>query len=233
LILRSIDTAFAWDERVYPGKRVLDVVGALLGLILTAPLLLLIAVVVKFLSPGPVLYRGVRAGLAGRPFKQIKFRTMRMGAKGSAFTARDDDRLIPLGRVLRLLKLDELPQFINVLRGEMSLVGPRPEDAEVVHRLYTPEQLRVLSVRPGITGLLQVRVFPDFTCDVPKGVDPANYYSSTILPRRLEEDLEYVDRMSFFLDFKILIQTAGCIMLKSWAFLFRRRREPVGKWERT
>ena len=118
-----------------------------------------------------------------------------------------------------------MPQLINVLRGEMSLVGPRPEDRAVIELYYTPDQKRVLSARPGLTCLLQVRIFPDFCDHVPEGVDPQEHYRTVILPARLTEDMEYVDRMSLWLDLKIIIQTAWCILFKSWIVLLRRRRE--------
>ncbi len=216
--------SFPWPERSYRGKRVLDIVVALTAIILTLPLTLLIALVVKLTSPGPVLYRGVRTGLKGRDFKQLKFRSMTVGADGTAFTARGDPRVTAVGRVLRFAKLDELPQLFNVLRGEMSIVGPRPEDAAVVRKCYALEQLRVLSVRPGMTGLLQVRVFPDFTHDVPDNVDAHEYYLHTILPARVREDLEYVDRMSIWLDLKVTLLTIFCIVIKSWFVLWRRRK---------
>jgi lipopolysaccharide/colanic/teichoic acid biosynthesis glycosyltransferase len=188
--------------------------------------MLLIALVVKLTSPGPIFYRGRRAGLCGREFWQLKFRSMRTGAAGSSFTARDDDRITPIGRLIRTTKLDEFPQLFNVLRGEMSLVGPRPEAFDVVEELYTREQLRVLTVRPGLTCLLQVRIFPDFTYDVPTGADPTSYYRHTILPARLAEDLEYVDRQSLALDLKLLAQTAWCLLFKSWPLLAGRARQP-------
>jgi lipopolysaccharide/colanic/teichoic acid biosynthesis glycosyltransferase len=183
--------------------------------------------VVKATSAGPVLYRGVRTGLKGRDFKQLKFRSMTVGAGGAAFTARGDPRVTAVGRIRRFAKLDELPQLFNVLRGEMSIVGPRPEDAAVVRTCYTREHLRVLSVRPGMTGLLQVRIFPDFTRDVPDNVDSQEHYLHTILPARIKEDLEYVDRMSIWLDLKAILLTIYCILIKSWFVLWRRRKSPM------
>ncbi len=134
-------------------KRTFDVAGALIGLVVTSPFVLLAAVAVKLESPGPAFYRGARVGLDGRPFNVIKLRSMRVGAdrEGPSVTVAADPRVTRVGRVLRRSKVDELPQLINVVRGDMSLVGPRPEHPDYV-RLFTPEQKAVLSVRPGITG---------------------------------------------------------------------------------
>jgi lipopolysaccharide/colanic/teichoic acid biosynthesis glycosyltransferase len=214
---------FAWPERTYAGKRLLDISVSLILLVLSAPVMLLAALAVKLTSRGPVFYHGDRAGLASRRFEQLKFRSMSVGRTGGHFTTRDDPRLTNIGIILRLLKLDELPQLINVIRGEMSMVGPRPEVYSVVNQCYNREQLRVLSVRPGLTCTLQVRIFPDFTYEVPGGVDPEHYYRHVILPSRLQEDLDYVDRMSFALDVRLILQTAYCIFVKSWFVLWRRR----------
>lgn len=214
---------FSWPERTYRGKRGLDCACALVLLVLASPVMVLIALAVKLTSAGPVFYRGERAGLRGIRFRQLKFRSMSVGRAGGAFTTRGDPRITALGRLLRFLKLDELPQLINVLRGEMSMVGPRPEDFSVVAEYYSPEQLRVLSVRPGLTCLIQVRVFPDFTHDVPEGVDHEQYYRTVILPARLVVDLEYVDQMSLRLDLWIILYTIYCICLKSWIILWRRK----------
>ena len=215
---------FAWPLRSYHGKRVLDVTLALIGLAITAPLFPLMAIAIRLTSPGPVFYRGRRAGLFGREFDQLKLRTMTADyAHRAAFTSRDDPRITGVSYLIRFIKLDELPQLINVLRGEMSIVGPRPEAAEVVQRCYDGDQLRVLSVRPGLTCLLQVRTYPDFTYQVPAGEDPQQYYLRVILPRRLREDLEYVDRMSLWLDLRIIIETIYCIGIKTWPILWQRR----------
>jgi len=223
------ENAFPWPPSSYPGKRAFDLLVASVGLLLASPLLLVLALAVRVTSRGPILYRGRRAGLAGKEFDQLKFRTMRLdptrAGTGTAFTGKDDPRVTRGGRVLRLFKLDELPQLVNVLRGEMSIVGPRPEDAALVARCYTPEQLRVLSVRPGLTCLLQVRIYPDFTSTVPEGADPQEHYESEILPRRIEEDLEYVDRMSLWLDLRICLQTLYCVLVKSWFVLWRQRKD--------
>lgn len=208
--------AFPWPMRSYAGKRMLDIVVSLGLLLLTAPLLPLIALAIKFTSPGPVLFRGRRMGQGAREFALLKFRSMTSGVGGAAITAQNDARVTTVGRLIRKLKLDELPQLINVLRGDMSIVGPRPEDAGLVRELYSREQLRVLSAPAGLTGPLQVRVFPDLSSEVPAGVDPTEYYRTVQLPARLAEDLEYVDQMSLGLDLRVIAQTAYCILVKTW-----------------
>jgi lipopolysaccharide/colanic/teichoic acid biosynthesis glycosyltransferase len=214
---------FPWAPQTYRGKRALDIGSALLGILLSAPLMALTALAVKATSRGPVFYRGLRAGHCGRPFQQLKFRTMVTGAPGAAFTARGDTRVTAVGRLLRFIKLDELPQLFNVLAGQMAIVGPRPEEASVVAALYHREQLRVLSVPPGITGEVQLRYFPDLTHEIPEGVDPEHYYRSVLLPARLQQDLDYVDRMSLGLDLRLILQTVFIILVKSWLILWQRR----------
>ncbi|GAB6187876.1 sugar transferase [Thermopirellula anaerolimosa] len=167
-------------------KRLLDIVGAATGLCLLAPLLLIIAVLVRRDLGRPVLFRQVRPGRGGRPFTMYKFRTMRDVCDAEGRPLPDAERLTPLGRLLRRFSLDELPELWNVLRGDMSLVGPRPLLMEYLPR-YTPEQARRHDVRPGITGLAQV-------------------LGRNALPfsQRLALDVQYVDRFSLWLDAKIL-----------------------------
>jgi len=139
-------------------KRILDIAVALIGLVLLAPAFVVIAMLIKLDSPGPIFFRGRRIGLHGRPFHIFKFRSMvpDVPSKGAAVTCKDDPRITGVGKILRKTKLDELPSLVNVLRGEMSLVGPRPEAPAWVGR-YTPQQWTVLTVRPGITGLAQIK----------------------------------------------------------------------------
>jgi len=138
-------------------------------------------------------------------------------------TTDTDIRVTRLGKYLRLFKIDELPQLLNVLRGDMSVVGPRPEVYDVVDKYYVAEWDRVLMVRPGITCLLQIEVFPDFTA-AHKGVgDPFRYYIEHDLPHKLRIDIEYIERASFWLEVKIIVQTLYCIIFKSWSFLRRSK----------
>lgn len=193
-------------------KRALDVAGSLLGLVISAPLLALIALLIRVESPGPVLYRAPRAGRKGHCFLCYKFRTMTANAdhlkeqlrgqnhrQGPFFKLPGDPRITPLGRFLRRYSLDELPQLWNVLKGEMSLVGPRPHPLDDLAR-YELDDLQRLDVTPGITGLWQVtaRQDPSFR-------------------RNLELDREYVERWSLWLDLRILIKTFQAVLQGSGA----------------
>jgi undecaprenyl phosphate N,N'-diacetylbacillosamine 1-phosphate transferase len=173
-------------------KRVLDIVAAASGLILLLPLLLLIAIVIKLSSAGPVFYLQERAGLRGKRFRMLKFRTMVEDAEqtGSGlYVAEEDPRITRVGKVLRRFSLDELPQLLQVLTGEMSLVGPRPALPYHVES-YTAQQARRLLMRPGLTGLSQV-----------------NGRNLLSWPERIERDVWYVDHFSLLLDAQILLRT--------------------------
>ena len=189
-------------------NRAADLVIALPLLVVLAPLLAALAVAVRLTSRGPALHRARRAGLGGRPFTMYKLRTMRAGASGEgpAITARSDPRVTRLGRGLRSSRLDELPQLWNVVRGDMSIVGPRPEDPRFV-AAYTEEERRVLSVRPGITGPAQL-AFRDEAARLDPA-DPDGSYSRDVLPAKLAVDLEYVRRRSLAADLAIIARTIG------------------------
>ncbi|HLZ56229.1 MAG TPA: sugar transferase [Ktedonosporobacter sp.] len=192
-------------------KRFFDITISLLLLLLLSPLLLLLALAVWFSEPGPVIYRGSRVGRDGRPFSILKFRsmTLRPLTAKTEITVKYDPRVTPIGRFLRSTKLDELPQLFNVLKGDMSLVGPRPESPYFVE-YYTDEQREVLSVPPGITGAAQLvyrheeRLF--------NGDDPEKYYIQVVMPAKLSIDLEYVYHHSFWLDLQILLLTAVALV---------------------
>lgn len=187
-------------------KRSFDILLSLLGLILLSPLFVVIAILIKLDSKGPVFYRQVRVGKDRKPFGMLKFRTM-METKhwvGRALSARNDPRVTSLGAILRRTKLNELPQLINVLRGEMSFVGPRPEIPEFV-KLYSREQLMVLTVRPGIVGPSQIQMRNEEELYA-QDVDPQEYYINHILPKKLAIDLEYVRRVSLMKDIACLLQ---------------------------
>ena len=202
------DRATTWiDHLDLAAKRGLDVLLSGLALAALSLLLLLIAALVKLDSPGPALYRALRVGRDGQSFMMLKFRTMHVGADaGSGITGAQDARVTSVGRWLRARRLDELPQLINVLRGEMSLVGPRPESPRYVAR-YAPEQLAVLRARPGITGPTQLR-FRDEAALLTEPDIEAQYIRE-VLPAKLASDLEYVARRSLWLDLRLLGQTAG------------------------
>ena len=172
--------------------RALDILIAAVALALASPVLLLAAVAIRLESPGPVIYRHVRVGRRGEPFELLKLRTMVQGAErmgAGLYIERGDSRITRSGRLLRRFSLDELPNLVNVLRGELSIVGPRPTVAEQVER-YTPHQRRRLEVKPGITGWAQV-----------------NGRASLPWPERIELDVWYVDHRSVRLDLRILART--------------------------
>ena len=178
------------------GKKVLDFCGALALLIALLPLLLFIAALIRATSPGPVFFWQQRLGYRGRYFSMIKFRTMVDGAitMGSGIrTAENDVRITAVGGVLRRFSLDELPQLINILKGEMSFIGPRPVP-EILLDLYDFQIPKRMSVRPGVTGLAQV-----------SGRNALDW------PQKIQKDIEYADNISFLLDLKILIKTASTI----------------------
>lgn len=192
-------------------KRCFDIIVALIGLVLLTPVFLIVALAIKLDSPGPVFYIGKRIGKDGVPFGIIKFRTMVDHADriGAALTQGQDRRVTPVGRVLRKWKLDELPQLLNVLRGEMSVVGPRPEAPCYVEH-YTPEQRRVLQVKPGITGLTQVR-FRHEEWLLQQCRDVEEEYVREIMPCKLALDLQYIGSRSLLMDMKLIAQTFRCL----------------------
>ncbi len=201
-------------------KRFLDVVLAAAALALTGPVILLAALAVKLTSPGPAFYRARRAGQGGRPFVMYKLRTMRTGtdSPGRKITAAADDRLTAVGKWLRQFKIDELPQLWNVLRGDMSIVGPRPEDWDIVQEHYTPRQRRALAVRPGIASPVDVRWYPDLTYHdpVPPGVAVQDHYLRRHLPVQVAEAVRYVERPSLWRDFQVIGQLVFCVAVRSW-----------------
>ncbi len=187
-------------------KRGFDLMVAAVGLLLLSPVLLILALLVKLDSPGPVFHRGVRTGWKGRPFRIFKFRTMYVGseASGGLSTARNDARVTRFGRFLRRYKLDELPQLLNVLKGDMSMVGPRPEMPEYT-ALYQGEERLILTVRPGITDFasLEFRSLGDVLGDV----DVDRKYEEEIMPRKNALRVKYVQERSFRTDLRLLLRT--------------------------
>ena len=192
-------------------KRGLDVVVSLVGLLLFLPLMLVLALWVMCDSRGPILYRQVRVGRNGHDFRLLKFRSMRVDADrlGLITVGGRDPRVTRAGYYLRKYKLDELPQLLNVLRGDMSLVGPRPEVRKYVD-LYTPEQLRVLTVRPGITDLASLRYRHENDL-LAQAEDPDAYYIETVMPAKLTLNLEYIDHQSFWGDLRLIGQTVVAV----------------------
>jgi len=192
--------------------RAIDMLAGLFGLILLSPVLLVVAVAVKLSSPGPVFYRARRVGRNGKLFTMYKFRTMRVGADAaSRITAGDqDDRITPVGRRLRAGKLDELPQLLNVLAGQMALVGPRPEDPGFLP-YYSTDEWEVLSVRPGLTGPVQLNYRELADVHWQPGEDPTKVYLAHVLHQRLAQDLRYVRTRSTGGDLRLIGQTIRMI----------------------
>jgi lipopolysaccharide/colanic/teichoic acid biosynthesis glycosyltransferase len=193
------------------GKRAFDLAFTIPGVLFLFPCLVVIGLAVRLTSKGPALFRQVRVGRWGRPFELLKFRTMREGAeKGSALTATGDPRITPLGAWLRRTKVDELPQLWNVIRGDMSLVGPRPEVPQFVAR-YTEHQREVFSGRPGITG-------PEINVNeeelLARQTDKESFYLNHVLPAKLEHDLAYVSDMRFSSDVNVLWQTFKKLLIR-------------------
>lgn len=172
-------------------KRLFDIAFALLGLVILSPALLLISLSIKLGSTGPIFYCATRVGRYGKEFRLLKFRSMVVNADqiGPAVTGANDPRVTPIGRLLRKTKLDELPQLINVLKGDMSFVGPRPEAPKYV-QYYTDEQREVLSVRPGITSAASIVYRHEEALLV--GEDTETLYIQTVMPAKLAIDLDYV-----------------------------------------
>jgi lipopolysaccharide/colanic/teichoic acid biosynthesis glycosyltransferase len=172
---------------------------------LLSPMLLAIAALVKASSPGPALFRQERIGRCGVPFRLLKFRTMVLAASGPQVTAAGDRRITPLGRILRQYKLDELPQLINVLLGEMSIVGPRPEVRQYVQR-FESDYERILRVRPGITDFAAI-AFRDEEAILASSADPERAYIEIVLPEKIRLYDQYLKRMSLATDLNIVART--------------------------
>ena len=196
-------------------KRTFDILCASATLLVLAPALVAVAIAIKVNSPGPVFYRGLRVGRGGVPFRIFKFRSMVVNAEtiGGPSSADDDPRINGIGRVLRKTKLDELPQLLNVLIGDMSLVGPRPEVKHYVD-MYTEEEKEILTVRPGITDWASLWN-PDEGAVLAGSDDPERDYLEKIRPQKLKWQLEYVRRRSFWIDLRIIAQTIRTVVGRS------------------
>ena len=193
-------------------KRIFDVTASGLGLLLLSPLFLIVAIWIRLDSPGPVFYRQTRVGRYNKDFRLLKFRSMRIGSdkKGLITVGGRDPRVTRSGYYIRKYKLDELPQLINVFKGDMSLVGPRPEVRKYVD-LYTPEQLHVLDVRPGITDMASIRYRNENEL-LEQAADPEQFYRDTVMQDKLRINLEYVSDHSFFKDIKIILMTFKAVV---------------------
>jgi lipopolysaccharide/colanic/teichoic acid biosynthesis glycosyltransferase len=187
-------------------KRMFDIVVSLAGLMLLSPLLVGIALWVKLDSPGPVFFRQERVGRHGVPFHIHKFRTMAHGAQGAQITVGADRRITRAGAFLRRLKLDELPQLIDVLKGDMSLVGPRPEVPRYVAMYPAGLREKVLSVRPGITDIASLE-YRDEGERLARAKNPEHEYMHVVMPAKLQLAASYVDQASFAFDLRLILRT--------------------------
>jgi len=188
------------------GKRALDIFASAAGLLALSPLFAMAALGLKLTSRGPVFFRQIRIGRKGLPFSVLKFRSMYIrDSVGSPITVAGDERITPVGRLLRRFKLDELPQLLNVLRGDMSIVGPRPEVPAYVER-YTPEQRMVLSVRPGITDPSSL-VYRREEEILAAASDPEHFYRTCILPDKIARSGAYLQNVTFCSDVRIIWKT--------------------------
>jgi len=191
-------------------KLIFDFTFSLVGLILVAPLLIVIGIAIKANSDGPILYKGLRTGRYGKPFYIYKFRSMVIGAdKGAGTTSRNDPRLTSIGRYIRKYKLDEFPQLLNVLKGEMSFVGPRPELPRYTEK-YQGKELLILTVKPGITDYssLQFSNLNDLICDS----EPDKYFENNILSAKNRLRIKYVETRTFAGDIKLIILTIFTVL---------------------
>lgn len=194
-------------------KRLFDIVFSLIAIILLSPVFTITVILIKVDSKGPAFYGGRRAGKDGKLFSMYKFRTMRSDADkmgGGPSCADDDPRITKIGLFLRKYKINELPQLINVFVGDMSFVGPRPE-VKMYTDMYTEKEKAILSVRPGITDWASIwnsdegELLAEASA---RGEDPEEYYKEKIRPQKIKLQLEYIEKKSFFVDIKILFQTA-------------------------
>jgi len=194
-----------------PLMRGIDLIASSVGLLLLTPLFVIMGFAIRLTSKGPAFYMAERVGQEGRLFKLYKFRSMYVGAdrQGPEVTVRGDRRITPLGRILRHTKLDELPQLINVFRGEMSLVGPRPEVPRYV-ALYTPEQRQVLAARPGITSPASLYYREEE--DILSGDDWETVYRNQIMPHKLALDLASLQGRTVWTDLGIILSTITALI---------------------
>lgn len=188
-------------------KRMVDIIISFLGILIVFPVLLIISLFIKLESSGPIIFTQIRIGREAKEFKIYKFRTMVVNAEklGRQITVGKDSRVTKVGRVLRKTKLDELPQLFNVLKGDMSLVGPRPEVPKYT-KLYNEEQKRVFTVRPGITDYASIK-YRNENEVLAKSKEPEKTYIEEVMVDKLNLNLKYVEQRSFWLDIKIIFIT--------------------------
>lgn len=206
-------------------RRLLDVGVALLGLALGAVPAALGALAIRLTSRGPVLFRSPRMGRRGVRFDLLKLRTMGDGGQSERITGPQDDRVTAIGRLLRRIKVDEIPQLWNVLVGDMALVGPRPEDVSIVVGHYTEEELGLLAVRPGLTSRVQVEWYPDvmYHLPPPPGISTTDYYVARILHPKLTLEARSLERRGLIEDLRVIALTVATMV--RYAFATPPKRE--------
>ena len=196
-------------------KRLFDFTAAIIGLILFFPLLLTIALLIKFKMPGPAFFTQKRVGQKGDLFTMVKFRTMKLNHGGSSISVKGESRITPLGATLRKYKLDELPELWNVLKGEMSFVGPRPDVPGYADKLVGKDR-DILKLKPGITGPASMKYANEEEI-LAEQSDPVKYNNEVIYPDKVRINLEYLKHQSFWLDIKIIIYTVlGKELKEEW-----------------
>jgi len=195
-------------------KRWFDVICSLIGLLLLAPILLAIAIIIKLDSRGPVLFIQGRVGRNNKDFNIYKFRTMKVQSesKGLLTLGNHDTRITKVGYFLRRYKIDEFPQLFNILKGDMSFVGPRPELRYYVN-FYTEDDLKIFAVRPGITGLASLKYRNEVEL-LKAADDPENFFIKTIIPDKLKYNKEYIKKRNFFFDLKLIFSTIIQVLTK-------------------
>ena len=188
-------------------KRLFDIFCSSIGLVILSPILLLLALLIKFESKGPVFFLQTRVGLNNKDFKLFKFRSMFMDAekRGQLTVGMRDPRITRIGYYLRKFKLDEVPQLLNVIKGDMSLVGPRPEVRKYVN-LYNTKQMQVLSVRPGMTDYASIKFINENEL-LAQANDPEVFYINEIMPQKLELNISYIEQKGFFKDISLILKT--------------------------
>ena len=192
-------------------KRCFDLLFAICFLIVFSPLYIISWLIIKFVSPGPAIYKAERVGKCGKLFKCYKFRSMRVDSgKVRLTTLENDDRIFPFGKFIRKTKIDEMPQVVNILKGEMSVVGPRPEDKENADRVYVEDFVHILDVKPGLTSTASLY---DYTHG--EKFEDEESYEKEFLPKKLKLELYYVNHRSFWYDIQLVLRTAWLIVLKS------------------
>lgn len=192
-------------------KRCFDLLFAILFLILFSPVYLLTYIIIKIVSPGPAIYKAKRVGKNGKLFDCYKFRSMRVDSgKVKLTTLQNDDRIFPFGKFIRKAKIDEMPQVVNILKGEMSVVGPRPEDLENAEKVYVGEYKHILDVKPGLTSTASLY---DYTHG--ELFEDEESYEKVFMPKKLKLELYYVNHRSFWYDIVLVLRTGWLIALKT------------------